>query len=51
VVADITKEKREVYDKITKKSVKVDGEYENHLRNVRPAKKAAKPEVAEAAAS
>jgi len=51
VIADITKEKREVYDKATKKSVKVDGEYENHLRNVRPVKKAATTETAEAAAS
>jgi hypothetical protein len=51
VIADITKEKREAYDKATKKSVKVEGEYENHLRNVRPVKKAATTETAEAAAS
>jgi hypothetical protein len=50
VIADITKEKREAYDKQTKKSVKVEGEYENHLRNVRPVKKAV-AESAEAAAS
>jgi hypothetical protein len=51
VIADITKEKREAYDKTTKKSVKVEGEYENHLRNVRPVKTVATTESAEAAAS
>lgn len=51
VVADITKEKREVYDKKTNKRSRVEGEYENHLRNVRPVKEAPAQVSAEAAAS
>ncbi len=39
-VADISKDKRETFDKVAKKYVKVDGEFENHLRNLRPAKEA-----------
>jgi hypothetical protein len=51
-VADISKDKREVYDRETGKSAKVEGEFENHLRNLRPVKTAATTEqAAEAAAS
>lgn len=51
-MADISKDKREVYDRGSGKSVKVEGEYENHLRNLRPVKAAAETApAAEAAAS
>jgi hypothetical protein len=50
-IADISKDKREVYDQEKKKYTKVDGEFENHLRNLRPVKQAAITESAEAAAS
>jgi len=50
-MADISKDKREAYDKDKKKYVKVEGEFENHLRNLRPVKLAAATEAAEAAAS
>jgi hypothetical protein len=50
-MADISKDKREVYDQEKKKYTKVDGEYENHLRNLRPVKQAATTQAAEAAAS
>jgi hypothetical protein len=50
-VADISKDKREAYDRDKKKYVKVEGEFENHLRNLRPVKAAAGTEAAEAAAS
>lgn len=50
-MADISKDKREAYDRDKKKYVKVEGEFENHLRNLRPVKQAASTETAEAAAS
>lgn len=50
-VADITKEKREVYDRAEGKSVKIDGEYENHLRNWKPVKSASPDNKAEEAAA
>jgi hypothetical protein len=51
-MADISKDKRETYDKDKKKYVKIEGEFENHLRNLRPVKAAtAATESAEAAAS
>lgn len=51
-IADISKDKRQAYDQASGKYVKVEGEYENHLRNVRPYKAAAESApVAEAAAS
>lgn len=49
-MADITKEKREVYDKAAGKSVKIEGEFENHLRNWRPVK-AVTQETTETAAA
>lgn len=49
-MADITKEKREVYDKLENKSVKIEGEFENHLRNWRPVKVATDNKAEEAAA-
>jgi hypothetical protein len=39
-VADISKDKRETYDQAAKKYVKIDGEFENHLRNLKPVKRA-----------
>jgi hypothetical protein len=50
-MADISKDKREVYDQEKKKYTKVDGEFENHLRSLRPVKAVAATESAEAAAS
>jgi len=48
-VADISKDKRQAYDADKGKYVKIDGEYENHLRNLKPVKLAAAPEATEAA--
>lgn len=51
-IADISKDKRQTYDAQKQKYVKIDGEFENHLRNLRKVKSAAVTEtVAEAAAS
>lgn len=51
-MADISKDKRQTYDQSSGKYVKVEGEFENHLRNLRPVKSAATTEqAAEAAAS
>lgn len=47
--ADITKDKRQTYDAESKKYVKIDGEFENHLRNWKPIKQAATTEAAETA--
>lgn len=47
-MADISKDKRQAYDQIKGKYVKIDGEFENHLRNLKPVKVAAVP-VTEAA--
>lgn len=46
--ADISKDKRQTYDQATKKYVKIDGEFENHLRNLKPVKEVA-PVESEAA--
>lgn len=51
-MADISKDKRQAYNQASGKYVKVEGEFENHLRNLRPVKAAAGESVqAEAAAS
>jgi hypothetical protein len=51
-VADISKDKRQTYDQSSGKYVKVEGEFENHLRNLRPVKTGATTEqVAEAVAN
>ncbi len=51
-MADISKDKRQAYDQKSGKYIKVEGEFENHLRNLRPVKSAAATEqAAEAAAS
>lgn len=50
-VADISKDKRQAYDQASGKYVKVEGEFENHLRNLRPVKAAIEATQAEAAAS
>lgn len=51
-MADISKDKRQAYDQKAGKYIKVEGEFENHLRNLRPVKAgAATEQVAEAAAS
>lgn len=51
-MADISKDKRQAYDQKAGKYIKVEGEFENHLRNLRPVKTAATTEqTAEAAAS
>lgn len=50
-VADISKDKRQAYDQSSGKYVKVEGEFENHLRNLRPVKAAAEATQAEAAAN
>lgn len=51
-MADISKDKRQAYDQASGKYVKVEGEYENHLRNLRPVKAAAETApAAEAAAN
>lgn len=51
-IADISKDKREVYDRDSGKSSKIEGEFENHLRNLRPVKTVATETVrAEAAAN
>ena len=47
--ADISKDKRQTFDQVTKKYVKIDGEFENHLRNLKPVKVATAPETTEAA--
>lgn len=39
-MADISKDKRQTYDQTTKKYVKIDGEFENHLRNLKKVKAA-----------
>lgn len=39
--ADISKDKRQAYDATTGKYVKLDGEFENHLRNWKPIKQVA----------
>lgn len=39
-IADISKDKRETYDREKGKYVKIDGEFENHLRNPKPVKEA-----------
>lgn len=49
-IADISKDKRQTYDAIKQKYVKIDGEFENHLRNLRAVKLAAATETAEAVA-
>lgn len=48
-MADISKDKRQAYDQSKGKYVKIDGEFENHLRNLRPVKVAAATEATEAA--
>lgn len=48
-IADISKDKRETYDQSAKKYVKIDGEFENHLRNLKAVKVATAPETTEAA--
>lgn len=50
-VADISKDKRQAYDQASGKYVKVEGEFENHLRNLRPVKATAEATQAEAAAN
>lgn len=50
-IADISKDKRQTYDQASGKYVKIEGEFENHLRNLRPVKAAAEATQAEAAAS
>jgi hypothetical protein len=50
-VADISKDKRQVYNQTSGKYEKVEGEFENHLRNLRPVKAAVAETQAEAAAS
>lgn len=51
-MADISKDKRQAYDQASGKYIKVEGEFENHLRNLRPVKAAAESAPqAEAAAS
>ena len=51
-MADISKDKRQAYDQKAGKYIKVEGEFENHLRNLRPMKSAtATEQTAEAAAS
>lgn len=47
--ADISKDKRQTYDATTKKYVRIDGEFENHLRNWKPVKQATAPESSESA--
>lgn len=47
--ADISKDKRQTYDRDSGKYVKIDGEFENHLRNLKPVKVAAAPVASEAA--
>jgi hypothetical protein len=39
-VADISKDKRQTYDRDSGKYVKIDGEFENHLRNLKMLKAA-----------
>lgn len=46
--ADISKDKRQTYDQASKKYVKIDGEFENKLRNLKPVKETA-PVASEAA--
>lgn len=48
-VADISKDKRQTYDQSSGKYVKIEGEFENHLRNLKPVKLAAAPEASESA--
>jgi hypothetical protein len=40
-MADISKDKRQTYDRDKGKYIKIEGEFENHLRNLRPVKAAA----------
>lgn len=47
--ADISKDKRQTYDAASKKYVKIDGEFENHLRNLKPVKVATETKATEAA--
>lgn len=47
--ADISKDKRQTYDATTKKYVRIDGEFENHLRNWKPVKAATAPQSSESA--
>lgn len=47
--ADISKDKRQTYDAAAQKYVKIDGEFENHLRNWKPVKQATSNTETEAA--
>lgn len=47
--ADISKDKRQAYDATTQKYVKINDEFENHLRNLKPVKLATAPEATESA--
>lgn len=48
-IADISKDKRQTYDATAQKYVKIDGEFENHLRNWKPVKQATNTAATEAA--
>jgi hypothetical protein len=48
-VADISKDKRQTYDASSGKYVRIDGEFENHLRNWKPVKQATNTTAMEAA--
>jgi hypothetical protein len=47
--ADISKDKRQTYDRDAGKYVKIEGEFENHLRNLKQLKAATAPAATEAA--
>jgi hypothetical protein len=47
--ADISKDKRQTYDRDAGKYVKIEGEFENHIRNLKQLKAATAPAATEAA--